>query len=168
MFYVPRYELVLRGAVRTLDAVGQVVSSVASPSTEKELGEVCLTLAAELPVECGGVVMYNARGRAIGLAVTTRGDTSGVYVSSESVLIHTSLLAGCTSVTVWHNHLSGSAEPSVEDVALFERLLSELSPVVHLRDFAIFAPPAGVYSFRQRGHFKSARRVIRAPMATPR
>ena len=85
--------------------------------------DVCLLLknASKAASESFLVVLLSANNEVIGVHEAHRGVLTGVDVHPREIF-RPAILGGAAAIVVAHNHPSGSAQPSAEDVALTRRL----------------------------------------------
>ncbi|MFH1807836.1 MAG: DNA repair protein RadC [Pseudomonadota bacterium] len=96
------------------------------------------------------VLHLDARHRLLGEVVAARGGADRCPVPVREILTH-ALAAGASALLCVHNHPSGDAEPSPEDIALTRRLAQATQLVgLVLLDHVIVAGPRHV-SLRERG-----------------
>lgn len=81
-----------------------------------------------LPHECFAVLFLDAQGRLIALEELFRGSLTQTAVYPREV-VQRALALGAAAVILAHNHPSGVAEPSQDDVRLTERLQAALALV---------------------------------------
>ena len=93
------------------------------------------------------MLCLNARGEVIADRVVAMGTPLGLVVTPREVL-REALRYGATNVLAWHNHPTGTTEPSREDVAI-TRQLREAGDIlgVPLNDHLILGRETW-YSFR--------------------
>jgi DNA repair protein RadC len=120
---------------------------IESPSAMKDLLAFRL---ASLDYEAFGVVYLNARHEVISLEELFRGTLSQTSVYPREV-VKECLLKGAGSVVIYHNHPSGSLEPSSADQKLTQALRDALALVdVRVLDHIIVGG-AQTTSFAERG-----------------
>ncbi len=102
--------------------------------------------------EAMGVVLLDARHRAIGHVIAYQGTLSRAAVEPRGLLVP-ALLANAASIVAFHNHPSGDTRPSAEDQAFTERLKSAGEVVgVQLVDHLILSGRDEKWlSFKERG-----------------
>jgi DNA repair protein RadC len=84
------------------------------------------------------VVVVDTRNRPLGLAHVHRGGRASSMVEVASVFQPVVIAAPATGLIVAHNHPSGEARPSAEDLALVERLQTAANVLgVRLLDFLV-------------------------------
>ena len=97
--------------------------------------------------EVVGALNLTSSGRIINLTVISKGTLRTALVSTGDVL-RGALLSNASSVILFHNHPSGSAEPSGEDISLTYKAALSLGLVdVKLLDHVIIGEGDEVYSF---------------------
>jgi DNA repair protein RadC len=72
-------------------------------------------------VEVFGVLCLNTRGRVLGWHEISRGALDGVWIHARDVF-RTALISNAASVILAHNHPSGEADPSPDDLQMTKRL----------------------------------------------
>jgi len=83
------------------------------------------------------ITSFNGKGQLLGFDILSTGDSSSVELSVRRV-IETVMKRNSTCVVIAHNHPSGNALPSPEDIALTENICSILSSInVKLLDHII-------------------------------
>lgn len=114
----PKIE-VLRELLRRMQSVqAKQHERLCSP---RAAGNYLLGKSAGMGEEQFGILCLNAKGDLIADAIVSMGTASGCLVSPREVF-RRALYLGATSVIAWHNHPSGSSEPSREDIDLTRRL----------------------------------------------
>src|SRR5262249_39568648 len=74
------------------------------------------------PTERFGVVLLDARHRYLGIHIVTEGSMDAAMALPRDVF-REATIAGAPAVILFHNHPSGDAHPSQEDIALTERMI---------------------------------------------
>ncbi len=87
-----------------------------------DLAALLLPAYGAFPVERFGVVLLDARHRLIRISLLTVGGLDASVVSPRDVF-RVAALAGAVAVVAFHNHPSGDATPSAEDLTLTSRLV---------------------------------------------
>ena len=102
------------------------------------------------PQEVMAVLLLDTKNRSLGYAEVFRGTLNRAAVEPRAILQY-ALLRNAAGFIIAHNHPSGDASPSAEDLA-FTRRLSEASDVVGVKlvDHVIVGRQSWV-SLRQRG-----------------
>lgn len=75
----------------------------------------------EIPQEVFSVVMLNAKGEVIGYGEISRGDLTGSIVHPREVF-KPAIIQNAAAIIAFHNHPSGNATPSSEDLQVTKRL----------------------------------------------
>ena len=102
------------------------------------------------PVERFGVVLLDARHRVIRARLLSSGSRDASLAHPRDVF-REGILAAASGIVVFHNHPSGDASPSVEDLLLTRRLVAAGELVgIDLVDHVILADNA-YWSFRETG-----------------
>jgi DNA repair protein RadC len=105
----------------------------------RDAARYLLPLYGSHPVERFGVVMLDVKNRLVRTRLLSIG-TLDASIAHPREVFREALLAGAAGVIVFHNHPSGDATPSPEDVDLTRRLLQAGEVVgVHLVDHVILA-----------------------------
>ena len=109
------------------------------------------------------VVVLGARNAVLGIAVVHVGGTTGVNTEVAMIFKHALLLPGAAAVIVGHNHPSGEAQPSPEDVLITKKLVEAGRILgIHVLDHVILAiGPGGqrtMFSFLDSGMMAAASR----------
>ena len=100
--------------------------------------------------ELFGMLMADNRQQLLGVAELFNGTIAGASVHPREV-VKTALAANAAAVVIFHNHPSGSPEPSQADETITQRLRDALALVdVRVLDHVIVAGDAHV-SFAERG-----------------
>ena len=102
-------------------------------------------------VEIFAVVLLNGRHRVLACSEVSRGTLTTALVHPREVF-RLAIAIGASAIVLAHNHPSGSAEPSAEDLALTERL-RRVGDVVGIRvlDHVVI----GAESFRSLAEIQS-------------
>jgi DNA repair protein RadC len=99
--------------------------------------------------EVFGMICLDARGRLIAVEDLFRGTISSAQVYTREV-VKTVLAHNAASVILFHNHPSGSSEPSMADELITRRLKDALACVdVHVNDHVIVGER--LFSFAEHG-----------------
>lgn len=105
---------------------------------------------ATLPYECFGVFFLDSQHRFISHEVMFRGTLTQTSVYPREIA-RASLLINAAAVIIYHNHPSGSLEPSMADRALTKTLRDALKLIdVNVLDHLVVSVE-GVTSFAERG-----------------
>ena len=134
------------GAARILAAVELGRRTLMRPrvlkrplESAKEVAELLLPEFGAHPVERLGVVLLDTRHRVIRVHLVTTGTADSTLAAPRDVF-RPALAAGAAAVIVFHNHPSGDATPSKDDVDLTRRLASAGDLLgVHLVDHLVLA-----------------------------
>ena len=119
---------------------------LSSPKAAREF----ITAQAGLDHEQFGIVYLDKRHRVIDIAITAQGTIDGASVYPREVAKHC-LTNGAAAVILFHNHPSGSAEPSSADELITTRLKDSLALLdIRLIDHLIVAGTS-VVSLAERG-----------------
>ena len=119
---------VLAGRIQAAIELGRrtlMISPAARPRllNSHEAAGFLLPLYGAYPVERFGVVLLDARSRLIRTRLLSSGTRDSSLVHPREVF-REATLAGASAIVVFHNHPSGDATPSEDDVALTRRLVS--------------------------------------------
>jgi len=108
------------------------------------------------PVEVFAVACLSTRHRLLSWHVLSRGTRASTPVSIPDVFVPACLTPGTTGLIVLHNHPSGDAVPSADDVALTTRLRAAAVILdIEVLDHLIVGEGEQYYSFREAGQFGS-------------
>jgi len=101
--------------------------------------------------ECFGVILLDARNRAIGLHVATVG-TIDTSIIDPGAVFKAALLANAAGVLLTHNHPSGDETPSAEDLRITKQLV-EAGRVLNIPvlDHVVLGGPGRFVSMREQG-----------------
>lgn len=124
----------------------------------KNIGELSAALDSCIPEDAARehfvMVMLDVRKRLIGVHTVALGCLTGCIVHPRDVF-RVAILAGSCWVGFGHNHPSGDAEPSQEDVALTKRLVGVADALgIGVADHIIFGEGMRWVSLRERGLLK--------------
>lgn len=101
--------------------------------------------------ECFCLVALDTQNRPIAAAVVSRGILNSSLVHPREVF-QRAILAGAASIIVAHNHPSGDAEPSPEDLEVTAQLVAAgLILGIPVRDHVILGTPPRYVSLLERG-----------------
>ena len=101
------------------------------------------------PVEHFGVLLLDTRHRVVRTSVLSIGTLDASIVHPREVF-REAATAGASAIVLFHNHPSGDPEPSVDDVALTDRLVAAgLLMGISVIDHVILAETR-YYSFREQ------------------
>lgn len=84
--------------------------------------QVLAPILAHEAVEVFGVLCLTIRGRVLGWHEISRGAFDGVWVHARDV-VRAALSSNAASIILAHNHPSGEADPSADDLQLTKRLI---------------------------------------------
>lgn len=119
------------------------------PRSERKLRELLTMRLGTLDYELFGVLYMDAGGHLIALEDLFRGTIDHAWVYPREV-VKSALRHGASNVILYHNHPSGTLEPSPADHNITRVLKDALGLVeVRLLDHLIVAD--GVYSFAEHG-----------------
>lgn len=109
-------------------------------------------------VEYFMVMSVDTMNKPIAVALVSKGGRSSSIVDA-SVVLQSVILSGASNFIIAHNHPSGRAEPSPEDVAITQKLKDGSHQIgVNLLDHLVLTDdPARYMSFLDRGLMPSAR-----------
>ncbi len=125
-------------------------------STPRTAASTLAPLLREEPVEVFAVACLSTRHRLLSWHVLSRGTRASTPVSIPDVFVPACLTPGTTGLIVLHNHPSGDAVPSADDVALTTRLRAAAVILdIELLDHLIVGEGEQYYSFREAGQFGS-------------
>jgi DNA repair protein RadC len=93
---------------------------ITSPSTCYKILQYLLDLKSE-PVEKFGIISLNARNKIIGIHIIGTGSLDKLYIEPREVFM-AAMLNNAKSIIAFHNHPSGDAAPSREDIDLTRSL----------------------------------------------
>lgn len=112
--------------VFTIDLVDEVVNT--PPASVSEASEVAhlvrrgmAVLGISTIIENFGLISLDSRGNLVGFDVVAQGTLTSCLVHPREVF-GIAIAHRAAHVVVWHNHPSGDASPSPEDITLTERL----------------------------------------------
>ncbi len=98
---------------------------ITSPSICYKVLQYLLDLKSE-PVEKFGIISLNTRNKIIGLHIIGTGSLNQLYIEPREVfmaaLMKRMLACDAKSIIAFHNHPSGSPEPSQDDIFLTRKL----------------------------------------------
>ena len=86
-------------------------------TSPQKLGEFIQSQVGDLTNECTGIVLLDTKNRPAGWSIITSGGISSCEVKMRDFFTP-ALLAGASSIIVFHNHPSGDTKPSSTDIAL--------------------------------------------------
>ena len=131
---------------RTLSRGAEERPRLASP---RLVAEFLLPQFGNKPVEHFGVLLLDTRHRAVRTAVLSVGTLDASIVHPREVF-REAATNGASAIILFHNHPSGDPEPSVDDVALTERMVAAgLLMGINVIDHVILAETR-YYSFREQ------------------
>jgi DNA repair protein RadC len=104
---------------RTLTATSDVRPRLTTPH---EVARFLLPQFGAAPVERFGVLLLDVRHRPIRVRLLTSGSREASLVHPREVF-REAVVAGASAIVVFHNHPSGDATPSVDDLKLTRRLV---------------------------------------------
>jgi DNA repair protein RadC len=93
---------------------------ITSPSICYKILQYLLDLKSE-PVEKFGIISLNSRNKIIGIHIIGTGSLDKLYIQPREVFM-AAMLNNAKSIIAFHNHPSGEAEPSREDIDLTHSL----------------------------------------------
>ena len=93
---------------------------ITSPSICYKIIQYLLDLKSE-PVEKFGIISLNSRNKIIGIHIIGTGSLDKLYIEPREVFM-AAMMNNAKSIIAFHNHPSGEAEPSREDIHLTRRL----------------------------------------------
>ena len=109
--------------------------------------------------EAVGVLLLDAQGRVLYNGLLSEGSLDEVPLYMRQ-LLQLCIAYQAEEIYLAHNHPSGVAEPSENDLLMTDRLLSALSDInVHLRDHLVFTDRE-CYSFVEHGMLQLLRRLV--------
>lgn len=107
-------------------------------------------------VESMAVLCLDARTRALAVFEVAKGGPCRMAVTAACIL-RPAVAIGASGVIIAHNHPSGSATPSGEDIDLTKKVAAAADVVgIPLLDHLILTADGGLYSFRQSGLISDA------------
>ena len=111
--------------------------------------------------EVFGVLNLKTNGQPINFNICSVGTLDSSLVSPANV-VKSGILSNAASMLVFHNHPSGSLEPSVEDIDVTKRLMAAADLMgIRLMDHVIVGGTDRFYSFRSEGLMDQLRPVSR-------
>lgn len=119
----------------------------------EELAELAHRILRGFDREAVGAIYLDTGGRPFGYTVAYVGTQNRAAVEPRGILVP-GLLANASRLVAFHNHLSGNAEPSGNDL-VFTRQLAEAGDLLGLEvaDHLILADPPHFVSLRRRHSF---------------
>lgn len=107
--------------------------------TTSDLGNYLLPRFIGLREEVVYLICLDSKNKAISCTLVSKGSVNAAHVSTRSIL-ETALNHNASSVVLSHNHISGIAVPSAEDIVTTKQLFSILSAAgIYFRDHIIVA-----------------------------
>ena len=102
------------------------------------------------PVEKFGIISLNSRNKIIGIHIIGTGSLDKLYIEPREVFM-AAMMNNAKSIIAFHNHPSGEAEPSREDIHLTRRL-QEAGKImcIELLDHVITGE-RNYYSLKEKG-----------------
>ena len=94
--------------------------SIISPLICYQILQYLLDLKSE-PVEKFGIISLNSRNKIIGIHIIGTGSLDKLYIEPREVFM-AAMMNNAKSIIAFHNHPSGDAAPSREDIYLTRRL----------------------------------------------
>lgn len=139
----------LREVVKSY-SLAQVKESTVLNSPQQVLA-YCKASLSNRRVECLEVLCLSIRGTLINTQVIATGSLGTVMVSPRQV-IECALKANAKSVILVHNHPSGDANPSKEDIAVTHTIINAASYFdIKIADHIIIGKGGSYFSFRAEG-----------------
>lgn len=124
-------------------------------ATSRDAAGLLTTLLGAEAVEVCGVLCLSTKHTVLAYHELSRGTIDSTTVHPRDVF-RTALLAHAPCVIIGHNHPSGDAKPSPDDVALTRRLLDAARIVgVDLADHIVVSAEGQYFSFREAGLISS-------------
>ena len=140
-------ELAVRYGIETQPERAADLPTISSPEDVKRLVQPEM---ANLAQEQLRVLLLNTRNEVVGQRVIYRGDIQSISVRAAEVF-RPAILEVVPFIIVCHNHPSGSAEPSPEDVSLTNPLVEAGELLgIKLLDHVVIGNP-GIFSLKERG-----------------
>ena len=93
---------------------------ITTPQICYQILQYILDLKSE-PVEKFGIISLNSRNKIIGVHIIGMGSIDKLYIEPRDVFM-AAMMNNAKSIIAFHNHPSGEAEPSREDIHLSRRL----------------------------------------------
>lgn len=112
---------------------------------------IATRLFADEPTECVVVFHLTVRNKVIGFTEVARGGIASVGVKPSDVF-RPVLVSGAPSLVIVHNHPSGEAAPSHEDI-VFTKAVVEAGRIlgINVLDHVVVAENDAYYSFTEHG-----------------
>ena len=140
-------ELAVRYGIETQPERAADLPTISSPEDVKRLVQPEM---ASLAQEQLRVLLLTTRNDVVGQRVIYQGDIQSITVRTAEVF-RPAILEVVPCIIVCHNHPSGSAEPSPEDVALTKQLIEAGKLLgIKLLDHVVIGNP-GIVSLKERG-----------------
>ena len=140
-------ELAVRYGVETQPERAADLPTISSPEDVKRLVQPEM---ANLAQEQLRVLLLNTRNDVVGQRVIYQGDIQSITIRAAEVF-RSAILEVVPCIIVCHNHPSGSAEPSPEDVSLTKKLMEAGELLgIKLLDHVVIGNP-GIVSLKERG-----------------
>ena len=140
-------ELAVRYGVETQPERAADLPTISGPEDVKRLVQPEM---AHLAQEQLRVLLLNTRNDVVGQRVIYQGDIQSISVRAAEVF-RPAILEVAPCIIVCHNHPSGSAEPSLEDVSLTKQLIEAGELLgIKLLDHVVIGSP-GIVSLKERG-----------------
>ena len=140
-------ELAVRYGIETQPERAADLPTISSPEDVKRLVQPEM---ANLAQEQLRVLLLNTRNEVVGQRVIYQGDIQSITVRAAEVF-RPAILEMVPCIIVCHNHPSGSAEPSPEDVSLTKQLMEAGELLgIKLLDHVVIGSP-GIVSLKERG-----------------
>ena len=140
-------ELAVRYQVETQPERPTDLPTISSPEDVKRLVQPEM---ANLAQEQLRVLLLNTRNDVVGQRVIYQGDIQSISVRPAEVF-RPAILEVAPCIIVCHNHPSGSAEPSPEDVSITKQLIEAGELLgIKLLDHVVIGNP-GIVSLKERG-----------------
>lgn len=130
---------------------GQELPQIRSDDDVREIVGKLLPNLADAIQESFGIICLDARNNVVGFAVPFTGGVASAPVEIATALKVPLLVATCRAVIIFHNHPSGVADPSSDDITL-TRKFKEACEIVGLTllDHVIIGK-RGTFSFANSG-----------------
>jgi DNA repair protein RadC len=146
-----QYKLISKRAVVETAQVPESLSKIISSKNARDLALALWDMDTIEVSEHFAVAYMNRKNKVVGWSLISTGGSTGTVVDIKNVFT-IGLLIGAQSLICFHNHPSGSTEPSRDDISITKKIKDAGAALdMCLLDHLILAPLGDYYSFADSG-----------------